>query len=98
MCCMLSIGTQDVGTKYSISSISWANDAILVGTSGNEIWQLSSDGESNLKGVCRVLVSSHASLLLGLSVSSNGSFATTGDDGILHLWNVFDYQEITSFD
>jgi hypothetical protein len=48
---MLSIGTQDVGTKYSISSISWANDAILVGTSGNEIWQLSSDGESNLKGV-----------------------------------------------
>jgi microtubule-associated protein-like 6 len=98
MRCMLSIGTQDVGIKYSISSISWAKDAIIVGTSGNEIWQLSSDSESNLIGVCKVLVSSHASLPLGLSVSSNGSFATTGDDGVLRLWNVFDHQEITSFD
>jgi WD40 repeat protein len=98
MRCMLSISTQDVGIKYSISSVSWANDVVFVGNSGNEIWQLSSDDGPNLNWVGKALVSTHASLPMGLSVSSNGSFATTGDDGILRLWNVFDHQEMKSFD
>ncbi|KAL3794334.1 hypothetical protein ACHAW5_009894 [Stephanodiscus triporus] len=96
MRCMLSISTHDVGIKHSITSIDidWVNGVILVGTSGNEIRQLSSDDGSNLK----VLVSSHAQSPMGLSVSSNGSFATTGDDGILRIWNAYDHQVSLSYD
>ncbi|KAL7536887.1 hypothetical protein ACHAXR_007473 [Thalassiosira sp. AJA248-18] len=99
MRCMLSINQTTLGTKYPISSICWAKDMILVGTSGNEIWQLSPDDGSNLIEDGKSLVSSHApSSPMGLSVHPNGTFATCGDDGILRIWNAFDYQENKSID
>jgi hypothetical protein len=85
MCCIMSISTQDVGIKYSVSSVSWDNDIGFVGTSGNKIWKLSLDDGPNLNWVGKALVSTHTSLPTGLSVSSDGLFAATGDNGILRL-------------
>ena len=76
----------------------WAKDMILVGTSGNEIWQLSSDDGSNLNEDGKALMSSHSSSPMGLSVHPNGTFATCGEDGILRVWNLFDHQENLSID
>ena len=106
---MLSINTQAIGTKHQIHSICWAKDIILVGTSGNEIWRLSNlkndskallsyDSSNRFQIESELLVSSHSSSPLGLSVLPNGTFATCGDDGILRVWNLFDYQENLSID
>jgi WD40 repeat protein len=97
MRCMLSINTEDVGVKHSISSISSVDDTILVGSSGSEIWQLDINNVNVVAG--KLLMSSHASSPLGLATAANGdSFATTGDDCSLRLWNVFDHNETKSFD
>jgi len=98
MKCILSIYTQALGTKHHICSICWAKDMILIGTSGDEIWQVSSDDGSNLNGDGKALMSSHSSSPFGISVHPNGTFATCGEDGFLRVWNLFDHQENLSFD
>jgi len=98
MRCMISISTETLDTTHSISSICWAGDSMMVGTTGNEVYQLSSSDGSNMIGDNKALISSHSSSPMGLSVHPNGTFATTSDDGFLRLWNHFDSRENISID
>jgi len=98
MRCMISISTETLDTTHSISSICWAGDSMLVGTTGNEVYQLSSSDGSNMIGDNKALISSHSSSPMGLSVHPNGTFATTGDDGFLRVWNHFDSRDNISID
>ncbi|KAL7429614.1 hypothetical protein ACHAXH_001952, partial [Discostella pseudostelligera] len=94
MRCTLSLNAQQLGIAHSIVASCWAEDSVFVGTSGNEIWHLASSKGSNLNGTGKVLVRSHASSPLGISVSSSNSFATSGDDGVLRIWNLFGHQQV----
>ena len=89
MRCMVSISidTEVLRTKHSISSICCDDAFIFVGTAGNEIWQLSLDDRSNITRDGKALISSHSSSPKGLSVHPNGTFATTSHDGILRVYS-----------
>ena len=85
--CTIVIGTKELGVRNQISSLSWHPETrkILIGTTGNEVWELSSDDGSN---ICEgPLICSHSSSPTSISAHPNGStFATVADDGFLHVW------------
>ena len=96
--CMISVDLPTI-TTHQISSISWTKDnSIIVGTTGNEVWQLSSESGTNLQGNGKALVSAHAASPIGLSVHPNGTFATSGGDGMLRIWKACDSQGKKSTD
>ncbi|KAL9191598.1 hypothetical protein ACHAXT_001304 [Thalassiosira profunda] len=98
MRCLLSVNTEAIGTTHQISSLSWANGKVFVGTAVSEIYELSSNDGSNLNRDDRPLICSHSSSPVGLSVHANGTFATCGDDGVLRIWNPHDFQEHASIE
>jgi len=93
--CIIAVGTEMLGVRHPISSLSWHADKrkILIGTEGNEVWELSSEDGSNIND--GPLVSAHASSPMAISAHPNGTtFATVADDGFLRVWN----DENTSLD
>ena len=88
--CLLSINAQEIGVGQEISNVAW-NDKlqiITIGTMGNEIWYVPNNRTGCSGGP---IVRSHSSGGLSINGTGVGSFVTTGDDGLLRLWNV--YQE-----
>jgi len=101
MKCMLSINLQALRISGQISSIhlSENQEKILLGSRNNELWELSCSDGSILSENGGPITCFHSSYSSGLSMSPNGcNFATTGDDGFLRLWNVFDHSEMKSFE
>jgi len=93
--CIIAVDTEVLGVRHQISSLSWHSDTrkILIGTEGNEVWELSSKDGSNIND--GPLVSAHASSPMAISAHPNGTtFATVADDGFLRVWN----DENTSLD
>mmetsp|Transcript_32117 Transcript_32117/g.64971 ORF Transcript_32117/g.64971 Transcript_32117/m.64971 type:complete len:756 (-) Transcript_32117:1728-3995(-) len=93
--CIIAVDTEVLGVRHQISSLSWHADTrkILIGTEGNEVWELSSEDGSNIND--GPLVSAHASSPMAISAHPNGTtFATVADDGFLRVWN----DENTSLD
>jgi WD40 repeat protein len=93
--CIIVIDTDVLGVRHPISSLCWHAETrkILMGTEGNEVWEISSDDGSNInKGP---LVNAHASSPMAICANPNGTtFATVSDDGFLRVWD----DENTSFD
>ncbi len=95
--CIIAIDTELLGVTHQISSLSWHGDMrkILIGTEGNEVWELSSDDGSNINN--GPLVAAHASPPRAICAHPNGStFATVADDGFLRIWG--DDDENSSLD
>lgn len=95
--CIIAINTELLGVRHQISSLSWHEDTrkIIIGTEGNEVWELSSDDGSNIND--GPLVAAHASPPMAICANPNGAtFATVADDGFLHVWG--DDDENASFD
>ena len=93
--CIIAVDTEVLGVRHPISTLSWHSETrkILIGTEGNEVWELSSDDGSNInKGP---LVRAHAASPMASCANPNGNtFATVADDGFLRVWD----DENTSFD
>ena len=99
MKCMLSFDSNTVSIKHEISSVTWISGTITIGTVGNDIWQLKSGDGCTDNINSRQITRSHSLSLCGLSINPTGyAFATSGDDGLLRLWNIFDHTECTAID
>ena len=100
MKCVLSINLHSLGIHNQISSICWnkEHERIFVGSTGNEIWELSSNDGSNMNENGGPLTNCHSSShTMGLSMNPNGcGFATCGDDGVLRVWDLFDHSKNNS--
>lgn len=86
--CIIAIDTELLGVRHQISSLSWHEDTrkILIGTEGNEVWEISSNDGSNINED-GPLVRAHASPPMAISANPNGAtFATVADDGFLRIW------------
>lgn len=93
--CMLSINTQEIGIKHNLSNVTWDEKSkiITVGTEGNEIWNIPTTNTNSGGPIVR----SHSPGGLSINGTGSGSFVTTGDDGLLRLWNIY-REECKSFD
>jgi microtubule-associated protein-like 6 len=94
--CTIAIDMQMLGSlNPAVKSVCWDNDLgkVLVGTAGNEIWEVaSSDGQNmHLDGP---LEQGHfADELWGLSINpSMPHYATVGDDKTLRIWDLFEHK------
>lgn len=93
MRCLFSVNVRVDGIKNDVSAVTWDGRSIVtIGTSTGEIWQTNRSSADQT----RLVTQSHSPR--GLSVNPAGfAFATTGDDGLLRRWNIFDF-ECKTFD
>jgi WD40 repeat protein len=101
MRCIIAIDTKEtLGVSDTISSLSWHAESrkIVIGTEGNEVWEISSEDGSSLRTE-DALINSHAASPMAISPNPNGTtYATVGDDGFLKIWDAFNHDEHSSFD
>lgn len=89
--CLLSINTQEIGITANISAVtmhSKSNQVVIVGTEGNEIFSITNKMKDPI-------ISRHFPGGLSVNPSSYGQFASSGDDGLLCFWNIFDGERNT---
>lgn len=100
LACKFMLKLQDLGSFCcSVKDISWdvGNDRVAIGTSCNEIWELSAVDGSNFHHDAAVKGHSKETLS-GLSMRPDGRvYATVGDDSTLRLWDIDSMSLIKSF-
>ena len=96
--CKIAIDIQMLGSlNSSVKSVFWDNELgkILVGTAGNEIWEVSSSDGSNMHLDGPLEQGHFDNELWGLSINpTRPHFATVGDDKTLRVWDLFEHKVI----
>ena len=101
MRCIIAIDTKvTLGVNDTISSLSWHAESrkMVIGTEGNQVWEMSSEDGSNIR-TKEALINAPAASPMAISANPNGTtYATVGDDGNLCIWDAFNHDEHSSFD
>ncbi|CAM9222867.1 unnamed protein product [Choristocarpus tenellus] len=87
------INMAESSTNPAIRSLCWdtQRDVILVGTAGNELFELNATSGENVHGEGKVLLQGHAGReLWGLACNpSVTEFCTVGEDKEIRIWDVY---------
>jgi len=101
MRCIKAIDTKEtLGVSDTISSLSWHAESrkIVIGTEGNQVWEISSEDGSNLR-TKDALIRAPSASPMAISANPNGTtYATVGDDGFICIWDAFHHDKHSSFD
>ena len=96
--CKIAIDMQMLGSLHpAIKSVCWDNELgkVLVGTAGNEIWEVSTNDGTNLHQDGPLEQGHFDNELWGLSVNpSRPHYATVGDDKTLRIWDLFEHKVV----
>ncbi|GMH99995.1 hypothetical protein TrVE_jg4710 [Triparma verrucosa] len=94
--CQLSIDMQMLGSLLPpVKSVCWDNELgkVLVGTAGNEIWEVASSDGQNLHLDGPLSQGHFDNELWGMSVNPAAPhYATVGDDKTLRIWDLFEHK------
>ena len=94
--CSLAVDLQMLGSlSPAIKSVCWDNEngKVLVGTMGNEVWEVSSSDGSNCHTDGPLEQGHFDNELWGLSINpTQPQYCTVGDDKTLRIWDLFSHK------
>jgi len=94
--CTIAVDMQMLGSLHPpVKSVCWDNELgkVLVGTAGNEIWEVASSDGQNIHKDGPLEQGHFDNELWGLSINpAMPHFATVGDDKTLRVWDLFEHK------